>query len=74
MTVSVVPQVACSIRKGGGGRGGFCGQKCLENAFYILCTTSPYSYQESQHVKGFEKSFSKETYLNLFNLVFPKHI
>ena len=42
--------------------------------FMSFYTASPHTYQESQHVKGFEKSFSKETYLNLFNLVFPKHI
>lgn len=60
--ISNIPQSAQLERKAGVD---FVAKNVSEIMLFISCTTSPYLYQESQHVVGFEKSFSKETYLNL---------
>ena len=62
MLISEVPQSAQLERKVGID---FVTKNVWEILLFISCTTSPYRSQESQRVEGFEKSFNKETYLNL---------
>lgn len=74
MLMSDVPQDAQLERQGMGEEG-----VCLvakNAAFFILYPSVPpvpTPTKSYSTLKGFEKFFNKETYLNLFNSVFPKH-